>query len=417
MIQMNKILKYILLIATLIYIPLEAWPHQDFDIFLLAAKDFISGGNIFSHSYENGFHFFYSPLFALLLQPFVHMPIYPARIIWLILNIFAMKRCFNLILTYFDLQDFPEKTKLLFKISTLAFSAKFILDNFHNGQVTIFILLLILEGLRLIEGNKICTGSMLIALGINIKFLPLMVLPLLFYNRRLKSLFYITGYYLILLVIPAAVVGWHQNNILLQQWMIEINPMNHRHLIDTDETTLSGLSTLLPTLLMDKVPDFYALDLKRNLCNIPELWVGRCLQIIRILLLLGTLLILRRPPFSNPASREKALLELSYILLLIPLLFPHQQQYAFLFMFPASVFMLHRLFRRYLQNNSAPFLFIFSLISIFLLTNAHLILGTYRKYYDHFKICTYGGLWMLILLFFSSQKLPANPISEKKKVD
>src|ERR1700739_2473179 len=146
--------KYFFYIIVLVYVFFETAQHQDFDIFLAASKDYFQGGNIFTHSYESGFHFFYSPLFAAVLIPFTFLPIHVSRIIWLLLNIFALTRCFKLLKKYFDFSMFSEKQKLWFDILSLVFSAKLILDNFHNGQVTIFMLLFMLEGLRLIKSEK-----------------------------------------------------------------------------------------------------------------------------------------------------------------------------------------------------------------------------------------------------------------------
>ncbi|HKC67842.1 MAG TPA: glycosyltransferase family 87 protein, partial [Bacteroidia bacterium] len=260
-------IKYVLPLILIIYILIETRQHQDFDIFLLASKDFLHGGNIFVHHYEDGFRFFYSPLFAAILIPFTFLPVYIARVIWLTLNVLAFVRCFKLIKDYLSFEIFSDKQKLAFNFLSIVFSAKLIADNFHNGQVTIFMLLFMLEGLRLINANKPLWGTALIALGINFKFLPLVLLPYLLYNKQIKACVLIVCWYVLFLFLPALVCGFEFNNILLKDWLLAINPSNTQHLIDTDETTLNGLTTLLPTLLMDVVPDPHALVYTRNIVN------------------------------------------------------------------------------------------------------------------------------------------------------
>jgi len=318
-------IKYALPIILLVYILIETRQHQDFDIFLLASKDFLQGGNIFVHHYEDGFRFFYSPLFAAILIPFTFLPVYLARIIWLTLNVFAFARCFKLIKSYLNFEVFSDKQKLLFNFLSITFSAKLILDNFHNGQVTIFMLLFMLDGLRLINSNKVLWGSALIALGINFKFLPLVLLPYLFYNKQIKACVFIMCWYICFLFLPALVCGFEFNNVLLKDWLIAINPSNTEHLIDTDETTLNGLTTLIPTLLMNTVPDPHALIYKRNILNLPITTVITLITIVRLLLLCFVFYFLHRKPFTLAKTKLQSLWELSYVFLLIPLIFPHQQ--------------------------------------------------------------------------------------------
>ncbi len=406
----RQYIKYLILAALAIYIPLETLQHQDFDIFLLASKDYLQGGNIFAHSYEDGFHFFYSPLFAAVLIPFTYLPVYVSRILWLILNVCAFLRVFSLVKSYLDLDSFTQKQKNLFNFLGVLFSAKLILDNFHNGQMTIFMLLFMLEGWRLIKSGKGIWGAALIALGINFKFLPLVMLPYLFYNKQIKACFYVLGWYVIFLFLPAIVHGWEHNQTLIRSWLGEVNPSNARHVIDTDETTLNGLSTYLPTLLMEKVPDPHALELKRNIANLDAKTVGMIINVVRLVLVAFMLYFLRRRIFAPPPNKTHELWELSYVFCLIPLIFPHQQHYAFFMMFPASLYLICHCFKNYRRPKQVPTGIWVCLALIFLLTNAHLLLGEFNKYYDHYKIITYGGLLLLGLLAVLK---PAGEISEK----
>jgi hypothetical protein len=393
-------IKYILLLIGVAYVLLETRQHQDFDIFLLASKDFLRGENIFVHHYEDGFRFFYSPLFAAILIPFTFLPVYLARIIWLTLNVFALFRVFKLIKNYLDFSVFSDKQKMLFNFISVVFSAKLILDNFHNGQVTIFMVLFMFEGLRLINADKALWGAALIALGINFKFLPLVLLPYLFYNKQLKACLFIVFWYAVFLFLPAVICGFEFNNTLLADWTGAINPSNKEHLIDTDETTLNGLTTLIPTLLMDVVPDPHALALRRNFLNLDVTTVITIINIIRLLLVCFVFYFLRRKLFTTPKTKLQELWELSYLFLLIPLIFPHQQHYAFLMMLPASVYVIYWVFISKINTHKISAVILSVLILIYLLTNAHLLLGEFRKYYDHFKIITYGGLLMIGLLTF-----------------
>jgi hypothetical protein len=107
------------------------------------------------------------------------------------------------------------------------------------------------------------------------------------------------------------------------------------------------------------------------------------------------------------------LYELSYIFLVIPLIFPHQQHYAFFFIFPATTYLLFYLFIVFFQENkyksekyyqSKKIGFIAALGIIYLLTNSHFIIGVFNNYYDHYKTLTYGVLILMAMLAFCNPK-------------
>ena len=227
-----------------------------------------------------------------------------------------------------------------------------------------------------------------------------MLLPYLIYNKEIKACFFILGWYLLFLYLPALVCGLQFNQELLMDWAQAINPMNKEHQIDTDETTLNGLTSLIPTLLMEKVPDPHALVYRRNIVNLDVRTVMHFISLIRILLLACVLYFLGRKPFSPPKTRLHQIWELSYLFILIPLLFPHQQHYAFFMMFPATLYVFYYLFRRQQRGLKSPVFVLILLSLVYLLTNAHLLLGEFRSYYDHYKIISYGGLIMIGLLAF-----------------
>jgi hypothetical protein len=128
-----------------------------------------------------------------------------------------------------------------------------------------------------------------------------------------------------------------------------------------------------------------------------------------------TLYFLHTKPFTSGVSKIQKLYEISYICLIIPLIFPHQQHYAFFFIFPATTYLIYYMLWVYFSSNISEsqyymhhkILFVTIMIVAYCLTNSHLILGQFTDYYDHFKTLTYGILIILGLLAFSNpNKLP-----------
>jgi hypothetical protein len=118
-----------------------------------------------------------------------------------------------------------------------------------------------------------------------------------------------------------------------------------------------------------------------------------------VVLVLLTLFFLRRLPFKKTQSKLSGFWELSYILLLIPMIFPHQQHYAFLLGLPACLYCVYWLLNQKHQISKWQFnLRITLLVVIYICFNLHLLFGQFREYYDHFKLISYGSILLVILL-------------------
>lgn len=389
----------ILFLALLIYLYYESEGSGDFAIFLSASRDLFLGKNIYTELYNEWYHYFYSVFFGIILHPFVFLPFQLSKFIWLALNIFFIYRIFIILKNLLPLHDFTKKQLLILRYGGFLFSLRFIYENIHYSQVTILLVFLCLQGLQFVFSHKTISGSLLIALGINIKLLPIVLLPYLFYRRFFSAGILVMIFYFILLFLPSLIIGWEQNSYLLSTWAGLINPLNTNHILDTEERSFHGLSTLLATLLIKDVPDYYALPLKRNIANITIEQLGFVLNTIRLLFIISSLYFIRTFPFKPSKSLKHQFREISYLLLLIPLLFPHQQHYAFLFICPAFIFCLYYIIQN--KNNVSKLKF-YSLITmsavIYLLCNLKLILGEFNHYYEHFKILTYGTLLLIVML-------------------
>jgi hypothetical protein len=403
----NKWPYYFAGLIILIIILFEARGKGDFNIFISASRDLLSGKNIYQIQYNEWYHYYYDILFALILAPFTYLPLYVVKLIWLILNVFFVYRIWKILMEWLPVSLLKKNSKKLFIILSFIFILSFLRDNFHLAQVTIFILYLTLEGLFFINNNKSIAGSLLIAMGINIKLLPIVIIPYLIYRNQWKSAFYIIGFMVVFLCLPMVFIGVDYNNFLLiERWHL-INPMNQAHILDTSERSFHSLTTLLATLLVKDCGDWHALTLKRNIANISIENLNIVINVVRGALLLFTLYFLKTKPFKKTTEKLQNLYEISYICLIIPLIFPHQQYYAFFFIFPASTYLLFYLVFLYFNKvknkinkyfNVKKITLIVLISIVYFLTNSHFILGVFNKYYDHYKTLTYGVLILMVLL-------------------
>jgi len=394
----NKILLGFVLLVVVVYCLIEAQDEGDFYIYMVAGGNLNGVDNIYEKSYSGQFNYFYSVLFAGFLKLFYTLPFYWVKFCWLLLNLFLYFKMFKLMSDSDLLNQISLRQKNLFLILVFIFSLRFLLDNIHSSQISIVILACCVYGILFIRNDKIITGSIILALGINIKLLPVVFLPYLFYKGYFKAFGLTVLFYILSLFLPSLIFGHAYNVDLLKSWASLVNPFQQRHVLDVEERSFHSLTTLLSTLFVENVPDQYALDLKRNIADVPLDLLAKIVLTIRLFFVGLTLYFMRWKPFVK-GSQLELLTEVSYLLLLIPLIFPHQQHYAFLFMVPAFALTLYTLLLNY-ETFSAlkKRILLVLLFLIYISSNLKLLFGEYNYYYEHFKILTYAALLLIPML-------------------
>jgi hypothetical protein len=405
-INYKSIFFYIFLIVLTL---IESRGGGDFKIFLDASQDFFKGKNIYIETYNEFFHYYYDLFFAIIIYPLSFLPLFFAKFIWISFNIFLISKTWDLLFSWLPKDLLTDKSSKIFKIIIWIFMLRFFRDNLHLCQMTISILFLCLKGLDLIRSKKIYLGALFISIGISIKILPIVLLPYLLFRSYFKESILIVLFFIILQILPVIFIDFQQVMFLLNQRWYSLNPSNANHILDTAERSFHSLTTLLSTLLVEKCGDTYALPIKRNIANISLQNLKWSILILRLILISFTLFFLKNSFFKKQENSYFSLYELSYIFLLVPLIFPHQQHYAFYFLFPSIVYLtfywLYQIENDFFAKNKLKFYFsIIYVVILYFSTNCHLILGTFNEYYDHFKVLTYGTLLFIPILAISSPK-------------
>jgi hypothetical protein len=412
----NKHVHLILFAGLLTYLLIEAQGEEDLFIYFCAAHDLGQGADIYTTTYVGGFHYYYSVLLAYFLNLFSHLPFYGIKFSWLLLNVILFSHLFILLRDSKFVQALKEKQRDYFLLFVLIFSFRFFHQNIHFAQVTILILWTCIYSLISFENGNTLKGAAILALGINIKLLPLVFIPYLIYRGYWKGLFLTILFCILYVFLPSLLIGHHYNLSLLSAWYHLINPSNKEHILDTYERSFHGLSTLLSTLFVSHPPDPYALALKRNIADVPIETLKVILLLVRACLLSLTLVFLKWPPFKKAVSSQQSFIEVAYILLVIPLIFPHQQHYAFLFSVPAFAFIVYYLFFFYnIISLLEKRILVFLVIAIYLTANLSVLLGEFNKYYEHYKILTYGALLVIPLLLWINLKIQSRALGTTQK--
>ncbi|MBL0340112.1 MAG: hypothetical protein IPP71_03835 [Bacteroidetes bacterium] len=232
--------------------------------------------------------------------------------------------------------------------------------------------------------------------------MPIVLVPYLVYRKEFKGAISTLLFSLLFLVLPAIVLGWQWNLNLLTAWWHVINPANAEHLMEL-ELGPHSLTALLPTLLCDTKG---TLPYVRNLFELDTTAATVILNVVRGSLVLFTLYFLKWPPFVTSNSRLNELRELSYLFLLIPLIFPHQQKYSFFLILPAIFYSSYFIILNFNTKMAtvSKWKFYVILILCFLsftlmtLSTDGLIGKNWNQISQYYKTITYGALLLIPLL-------------------
>jgi len=410
--KIKKYIPYLLCVFVLVFLIRETLENGDFKAFLEAAKlvaarkdpyhvwIFISEGNYALY--------FYSPLWAILLIPFSYLPNVIPNFLWLLANTYFLYRIWILLTTYIDIQNLSRKQVRWLLFISVLLSVRYILYNFGMIQMTIFLLWGSLESLSLFRNKKYLAGGALLALIINIKILPIVLIPYLIYRKELKGNLSTLSFSILFLILPCLFLGWSKNLFMLSEWWSVINPGNTEHILESDLGPHS-LTALIPTLLTktDGVLPYY-----RNILNLDLKTATLILNAVRTALILFLLYFLRWPPFKQARSGLSEICELSYLFLLIPLIFPHQQKYAFFLAYPALFYISYSIIINFqpgtrIMNNRTYYSVIILLIlsfALMTLTTDGIIGRNLNQVTQHFKTITYGAIILIIILAMCSRE-------------
>ena len=307
----------------------------DIHVYLHAAGQFSSGQDIYSHNPHN--RYLYSPLFAMLLQPLAHIDWSWARVLWLIVNGLAGVRVW-ILLRRLAAPWLPAlgRGRWLLGIGVAILALEFLNQNLNLGQITLLILWLTVEGCLLVLGGRPLPGAALLALGVNIKIVPVLALAYLLCRRAWMGAGLTVAFLVVFLVLPAVQTGWTTNVELHERWLASINPGQAEYVFEQDKGCQSLNCTLSAYLLDPDAPE--------NRGYHPawaRMTTGTLLSVLRAaqLALIVALLI---PIVPHRRRREpdglQTFREIGGLLVVSLLVFPHQMAYATLYAVPAAAY-------------------------------------------------------------------------------
>lgn len=196
--------------------------YCDFRVYHHTAQKFLLGQDIYYRDKEAVTPFKYSPFFAFILAPLGNLPIKPAAAIFFTINFIFTFLLFFWIKKICVTDSLSKRQAVLLYLLTVWATFRFILLVWDSGQVNIIMCALLAFSLYLFLRGKVVGAAALFAGSIFIKYLPAIFIPYFLLRRKLKAVFLIFLFVLLLIFLPSAYLGTQKNLSYLSSWLPSI---------------------------------------------------------------------------------------------------------------------------------------------------------------------------------------------------
>jgi hypothetical protein len=388
----------LIVVAWLATIALMLTGRNDLDIYLQAAHDLLNGQDPYTQRYFEHYNFFYSPVFALLVAPLGMLGGLGAKAVWGLATLAAALRSLQLLLRWAGLQQLPPVRQAAITFFAGLFLFQAVRDNINLSQVTVLLVWACVEGLHRMEQGPIWPGALLVALALDTKLIPLVLLPYLAYRGQWRALVAVVIGVAVLQIIPLLVFGTEEGLALFRSRWALLDPASPRHILDEEEPSMISWGSLLSAYLSTEGGNVNTLDLPRNLAQLSLQSITVLVWTGRLLLALIALYFLGWPPFRAAATPLHRFRELGYLLACTILLFPHQRPYSLFLAAPAVVWLCRYGVLMSADKGHRSTITLAALFVIYLGMNANLLAGEWAHYYDHYKLLSFVLVLLLVLL-------------------
>lgn len=378
----------------------SANPAGDWMMFVRASRRYLNSVPIYhvlirQQEYSN--FFLYSPFFALILVPVSFLPLDLSIILWHLLKIFLLYRVFQITAGFCGYNELTEKQKTIVLLGSTLFSLRFLLYDFNLGQITVFLLWVMMEGWYQLTRRRILLAAFLLALGIFIKMLPIIFVPYLIYKKQFRALLYLFLWIIVMAFIPFITGRWDYNFHLLHEWIDIIQPMA----VSRGDY---NASSLVMHDLFTAVPAWYA-AIAEWLHHASDFTSGQ-LRLITYFLILcfaaGFLFLSRFNSYRTQDSMKSEFLECIYLIGCIPVIFPYQHKYSYVLMVPLIIYLMIK----FAAGRSKLYerIMMFMAFLLMVISTDGIIGHSLNVITQELKFVTLGGILLLLILLFEPIK-------------
>ena len=302
---------------------------DDFDVFFHSGERLLNGENIYGPPHYYNLKYFYSVLFAGIMGSIQALGINTVKWIWFVINTALFVRVFILLRIHVFK---TEKSSVLIFFFLLLLFGKIVLVNYTFNQISVLILWTMFEAYHLLKKEHWVWAILILCLGINIKIMPIVLAPYIIVMG--KKPFQIIGLglaaLLFFLYIPALFIGFETNQFLIGEWLKTLNPVSDIHVMQTYEYGFTDLSSMV-TKFLSAEPVY--LEPQVNIADLSKPSLFLITNAIRAALL-GSVVYLAFKAKHAVYGVDKGFVIAAGFMALIPLCFPHQREYSFMFSMP-----------------------------------------------------------------------------------
>ena len=285
----------------------------DFDVYRTAAIRVLAAEPLYRPS-DGHYQLKYLPAFAIAMAPFAWMSAGAAKFTWFVLSVLCLVWLVaGAVIALPDRRRAPATLALV----TIVFMAKFYGHELTLGQANALLGALLVTALVALGRGRVAAGSLLIGAAVFVKPYAIILWPWLAVTRGARAGAIAGATIAAGLLVPAVIYGWHGNLDLIAAWWHTVSVSTEPNLLDTDNTSLAAMWAK---------------------------WIGTgpiaaTLTAVASLALVAVIafLIGRRRTVARPDA-----LEVSALLIAIPLLSPQGWDYVLLLGTPAVVCLVDR---------------------------------------------------------------------------
>ena len=379
---------------------------DDFDVFFHSGERLLNGENIYGPPHYYNLKYFYSVLFAGIMGSIQALGINTVKWIWFVINTALFVRVF--ILLRIHIFKTEKSSGLVFFFLLLLFG-KIVLVNYTFNQISVLILWTMFEAYHLLKKGHWVWAILILCLGINIKIMPIVLAPYIIVMG--KKPFQIIGLglsaLLFFLYIPALFIGFETNQFLIGEWLKTLNPVSDIHVMQTYEYGFTDLSSMV-TKFLSAEPVY--LEPQVNIADLSRPSLFLITNAIRAALL-GSVVYLAFKAKHAVYGVDKGFVIAAGFMALIPLCFPHQREYSFMFSMPMFAILMLIM----VKLKSATY---YALFIAFVALTGNLVWidfagQTAVDIFKHYRLITMGMFAIFILYIYLATKLSSqNPASE-----
>lgn len=400
------VLAFLLILS---YIVAKALEGGDFIGYLAAADALYHYHNcyntLFTYAGRPVFvQYSYSPAFAIMLIPFSQLPPIFSTILFLCTFPLMIFRIHQITCKRLGLNMLSPHVITIWALLLYASTLRYFLHNFEMVQANLLLLYLSMEGLYQIdEKRNNLSGAVLIALGAIIKILPAIFIPYLFLKKHYKAGIFCSLILAALIFAPLPFWGWSFTSTLLTDWWGIINPWRPEYTTQASVYGGAGIQNLSAFISAVFSSGTFRHFLPALAFFTPET-VKLIITVLQLSLMLFTLYFTTKTvmrPYGNVVDFAAE----AYVFLITPLVFPHQQKYAFVFIYPAYAFIYYCFLTQ--QKTARPFYYALALASFLLLTlTSDAFIGQHLStLLQHYRIITVGAFILILLLVLTFRDL------------